>query len=167
MLDKPDTDVVRDWLKLALAGDDAKGRRAALAHHCGVRPQAVSGWLRTGRITKKNLELAAAFFGHGPSFTKAGHPAREPPRHSGYDSLPPGLTSDERDLVTSFRVLPRRKQVLELAHIMQEAAQHTADMAEHMQRLGAKGTVSAQRAAEVLPIRPDGPQPDTVPGALD
>lgn len=71
-----DTEVVRAWLTTALSGNDAKGRRAALAVHCRVSSQAVSGWLRTGRITKKNLELATAFFGHGPSFTSKAVAAR-------------------------------------------------------------------------------------------
>lgn len=73
----PDTDVVKRWLAAALKGADA-GRKAQLAHHCGVRPQAVSGWLRTGRITKKNLELAQQFLGSAPSFTSTGPAMREP-----------------------------------------------------------------------------------------
>lgn len=79
MLDKSesDTEVVRTWLANALGAKDAKGRRAALAKRCGVSSQAVSGWLKTGRITKKNLELATAFFGHGPTFTTTGTVARD------------------------------------------------------------------------------------------
>lgn len=79
MLEKQtsDTEIVRAWLADALTGADATGRRAELARLCDVRPQAVSGWLKTGRITKKNLELATAFFGHGPSFTTKALTARE------------------------------------------------------------------------------------------
>jgi hypothetical protein len=48
-----------------------------LARHCGVSPQAVSGWKRTGRISKSNLEKAVEYFGSAPSFTTA-MIAREP-----------------------------------------------------------------------------------------
>lgn len=79
MLDRPDSEVVRLWLKQALDTKDSAGKRAVLAQLCGVKPQAVSGWLRTGRITKKNLEIAADFFGHGPSFVRSGGRVRELP----------------------------------------------------------------------------------------
>lgn len=78
MLDVPDTEIVRTWLRRAFATDDIARTRAALAKLCGVEPQAVSGWLRTGRITKKNLEIATGFFGHGPSFTRPGTHAQQP-----------------------------------------------------------------------------------------
>lgn len=76
MLDLKDTDVVRDWLVAAVTKPGKKP--ADLARHCEVSPQAVNGWLRTGRITKKNLEKATAFFGHGPSFTGSVPLLREP-----------------------------------------------------------------------------------------
>ncbi len=79
MLDKSDTDIVRDWLLVALAGAETQGKNSSdLAAWCGVSPQAVNGWKRTGRITKGNLERAASFFGSGPSFTRGGaYAARE------------------------------------------------------------------------------------------
>ena len=73
----PDTEVVKRWLATALKGADT-GRKAELASYCNVKPQAVSGWLKTGRITKKNLELAQQFLGSSPSFTSSGIKAREP-----------------------------------------------------------------------------------------
>lgn len=79
MLDIPDTEIVRAWLTTAMEHVAKSGKTPAdLARHCKVTPQAVNGWLRTGRITKKNLELAAQFFGAGPSFTRQAHLAREP-----------------------------------------------------------------------------------------
>lgn len=70
MLDKSDTDTVRDWLLLALTVAEQQGKTASdLAAWCNVSPQAVNGWKRTGRITKGHLERAALFFGSGPSFT--------------------------------------------------------------------------------------------------
>jgi hypothetical protein len=78
MLDDSDTDIVKRWLAKALGDSKSgKGKRAELAERCGVRPQAVSGWLKTGRITKKNLETATTYFGHGPSFTKTVHHVAE------------------------------------------------------------------------------------------
>lgn len=78
MLTVSDTDVVRAWLSAALEVGRREGRTAkALADHCGVRPQAVSGWLKTGRITKSNLTKTAAYFGHSPSFGGGAHQVQE------------------------------------------------------------------------------------------
>jgi len=69
MLENSDTATVKAWLKAAL---EKSGKKPAeLAEHCGVRPQAVNGWLRTGRITKTNLARAAAFLGEQPTFVHA------------------------------------------------------------------------------------------------
>lgn len=38
------------------------GQKAQLAAHCGVTPQAVSGWVRTGRISKTKIAKVAEFF---------------------------------------------------------------------------------------------------------
>jgi hypothetical protein len=83
MLDKSDTETVRDWLLVALTVAEAQGKTAAdLAEWCGVSPQAVSGWKKTGRISKGNLERAALFFGSGPSFTRGtAYEVREPVLH--------------------------------------------------------------------------------------
>lgn len=65
-----DTETIKRWLEQALQASRAAGRddRLPLAEHCGVTPQAVDGWRRTGRITKSNLVRAQQFFGHGPRF---------------------------------------------------------------------------------------------------
>ena len=73
-----DTDVVRAWLTQALEAGRRRGETAmALAEYCGVRPQAVSGWVKTGRITKTNLTKAAAYFGHSPTFAGVREPATD------------------------------------------------------------------------------------------
>lgn len=77
---KSSTDTVRAWLHAAV-GDD-KGVKARLAARCGVTPQAVSGWLKSGRITKRNLEIAADFFGHGPRFSNHVTLRQPAPRYS-------------------------------------------------------------------------------------
>lgn len=90
----PDTEVVRDWLTRALdAAAKGGASRADLARHCKVTPQAVTGWLRTGRISKRNLERATGFFGHGPSFTHSGILAIDQKR----GELPPPPASDFAD----------------------------------------------------------------------
>lgn len=81
MLYDSDTSVVRAWLVDALAAGAPQGKtRAGLAGHCGVRRQAVSAWLKTGRITKTNLTKASQYFGHSPRFgaTPTAPSAREP-----------------------------------------------------------------------------------------
>lgn len=83
MLTESDTDVVRTWLASALEIGRRHGQTAkALADHCGVRPQAVSGWLKTGRITKSNLTKAASYFGHSPTFGGMEHQVRQ--QRAGY-----------------------------------------------------------------------------------
>jgi hypothetical protein len=84
MLKQSDTETVRQWLVEALELGRKTGKDAAsLAIKCGVTAQAVSGWKRTGRITKRNLEIAIAYFGHGPSFIgeirQATQSVNEPP----------------------------------------------------------------------------------------
>lgn len=77
---RSDAATVRTWLSRAfeLGAKDGKSP-AELARLCGVSPQAVSGWKRTGRITKSNLEKAVEYFGYGPSFTHGNAlVAREP-----------------------------------------------------------------------------------------
>jgi hypothetical protein len=69
MLPDKDTEVVKAWLTQALTdGKDRGQTRTALAKLCGVSPQAVSGWVKTGRISKGHLSSAVTFFGHAPTF---------------------------------------------------------------------------------------------------
>lgn len=83
MLDETDADRVKRWLaaqfQRAAAKGELNGIKAKLADHCGVKPQAVSGWLKTGRITKTNLAKAEQFFGVKADFIgRADTHAREP-----------------------------------------------------------------------------------------
>ncbi len=76
-----DTDAIRAWLVPAVdAALKRKATKAEIAAACGASPQALAGWLKTGRITKANLKRAEAYFGTSPSFTSgeplaAGEPA--------------------------------------------------------------------------------------------
>ncbi len=40
---------------------DAKRTKAGLAEHCGVTPQAVTGWVKHGRISKGRIEKVAEY----------------------------------------------------------------------------------------------------------
>lgn len=80
MLDSsPDTEAVRQWLIPALTRAAARGiTHAELARACDVRPQAVTGWVKTGRISKRNLDIVRRLLGGGPEFVQA-VAAHEPP----------------------------------------------------------------------------------------
>ena len=104
MLSDSDTDTVKTWLKASLQLAARHGlSKVGLAAVCEVTPQAVDGWVRTGRITKRNLELAAQYFGVAPSFTASSLSAREPAR--------PALTPWPFKLVLFAEIarLPKRK----------------------------------------------------------
>lgn len=82
MLDKTDAEVVREWLSHAFGPEKKKARtkQAELAAFVGVSPQAVNGWIKTGRITKTNLTKAVQFLGFGPDFaTRSGLSAQSTP----------------------------------------------------------------------------------------
>jgi hypothetical protein len=71
MLERPDAEVIRDWLNGALSATpgDGKPRPGDLAALCNVTPQAVNGWARTGRMKKAHVAAVAQYLGHGPRFT--------------------------------------------------------------------------------------------------
>lgn len=72
MLDETDADRVKRWLaaqfERAAAKGELHGIKAKLADYCGASPQAVSGWLKTGRIKKSHLAKAEQFFGAKADF---------------------------------------------------------------------------------------------------
>lgn len=74
----------------------------------------------------------------------------------------PELTYSETELVLAYRQLPleRRKQLR--LQVMEEAARYETFAREVLARYGATEAV----AADALPQRPDGDQPDTEPGKL-
>jgi hypothetical protein len=64
-----DAERVRVWLgKELLIGADVGKSAQGLAVFCGVTPQAVHGWKRTGRISKSHLQRAAEYFGNALIF---------------------------------------------------------------------------------------------------
>jgi transcriptional regulator with XRE-family HTH domain len=163
MLDSSDTAIVMRWLSQALEDGVARGlTKSGLAAHCGVKPQAVSGWLRTGRIKKASLALASEYLGSAPSFT--GRPAvlqaEEPvPAYS-------ALTSQEIDLLIAFRALPKALQRARYDQLMADAEDSRKFSQSVLSREGVNGRVSDARAAQFLPPAPHIDAPETVPGAL-
>jgi hypothetical protein len=144
----------------------------ALASAINEAPQVINNWERRGPSSKgllafqRELGINATWVitGTGQPLLDTGPTARQ--REPGYVDLPAALTTAERDLVLAFRTITKRRQVAVLAELMAEAQQQLADMQELNARTGAKGPVSSARAAETLPVRPDGEQPDTEPGRL-
>lgn len=63
-----DAEIIRNWLTPLLDTTRGGTQNKALAEHCGVTPQAVSGWKTTGRISKSNLQKAVGFFRSAPMF---------------------------------------------------------------------------------------------------
>lgn len=145
MLDSEDTEVVRAWLKRALDAAALAGKsKADLARHCNVTPQAVNGWLRTGRITKSNLERATGFFGHGPSFIDAGVPAREY-RRGGIPPAPPpdfadsdAPTESDWQLLRDLKWIPQEERDALRDTIHARATKQRAHTQEIIERLNRK-----------------------------
>lgn len=155
MLDQADTDVIKRWLIAALESGKVRGlTKVGLAKHCSVSPQAVSGWLRTGRIAKSSLAYAAEYLGSSPSFNPSA-----PGTHS-------GLTSQEVDLLLAFRSLPKALQRARHDQLMADAEDAKKYAASVLAREGVNGRVSDARAAQFLPPPPSIDSPETVPGDL-
>jgi hypothetical protein len=85
MLNKSDAQIVLEWLTEAFAAAPDK-TPAQLAAFCKATPQAVNGWLKTGRIKKQNLAKATVFFGSEPVFSASRLILREPSAR--YDNWP-------------------------------------------------------------------------------
>ena len=163
MLDSSDTDVIKRWLSAAL--EDGQKRRlskSGLAEHCAVSPQAVSGWLRTGRISKSSLAHAADYLGSAPTFTDRPAPLRVEEPAVAYG----GLTGQEADLLIAFRSLPKALQRARYNQLMADAEDVRKFAASVLAREGVNGHVSDARAAQFLPPAPSGDAPETVPGEL-
>lgn len=164
MLDLADTDVVKRWLSDALTVGSSRGlSKSGLAEHCSVSPQAVSGWLRTGRISKSSLAHAVNYLGSAPVFTDAPTPlvAAEPVRTYS------GLTSQETDLLIAFRSLPKALQRARYDQLMADAEDVRKFASSVLSREGVTGRVSDARAAQFLPPPPAMSAPETTPGELD
>ncbi len=98
-------------LRIALAG---RGMKAKVAQRCAVTPQAVTGWLKTGRIDKKHLLTINKLTGHGFEWLLTGEdPLRVAPGASGTETDHPlvsPLTQREHGLLLLFRQFSREEQ---------------------------------------------------------
>ena len=124
-----DTDAVRAWLQAALApGNPRAVKPAALAAHCQVSPQAVTGWKVTGRISKTHLAHAIAFLGSAPHFPGVA----ATPQESGALGWPfPALRRHRFD-----RLPPAEKAKIE-AYALFTISQWEADSNSHTHAQGA------------------------------
>lgn len=163
--------------RLQVAMNEAKVDRKTLAHHLHITVQALGQVLagKTKAFDALHHTKAALYLHCDPLWLAAG--GRRPAMHAAtvslqektgsYDVLPQGLRTIERDLVLSFRELPKRRQEEVRDTTMAEARQYIADMKELAERHGTRHPITPDRAAETLPVRPDGEQPETAPGKLD
>ena len=113
-----DAEIVRDWLRKAIGSDI--GTKARLAARCNVTPQAVSGWLRTGRISKTNLAMAEDFFGNAPRFTNHVTLRQPPARYANHGAS--SWPFSRLNLEAINRLQPDEKLQLEAAWIAAAAA---------------------------------------------
>lgn len=76
------------------------------------------------------------------------------------------LTNRETDIILAWRAISQRQRDHFYKAIMDAHEEANQFAAEVLARRGAHGVVSDKRAAQALPERPDGEQPDSVPGAF-
>lgn len=163
--------------RLQTAMNDASVDRKTLAAKLHMSVQAVGQVIsgKTKSLDAVHHTKAALLLRCDPLWLAAGgrreHPVTvvttgEAATTPAFGELPAGLTSIERDIVLSLRSLPERRVADLHSQLMTEAQQFLADLHEINARTGVKAPVSAKRAAEVLPVRPDGEQPNTEPGLL-
>ena len=163
--------------RLATAMAEAKVDRKALAKHLRMSVQAVGQVLsgKTKALDAQHHTKAFMYLACDPLWLATGarqaagggHPHIAEPS-AAYDATPAGLTTVERDLINAFRALPPRRQSELRDTVLREATQFIADVDAHVLRTRAIGpAVLPERAALTLPARPDGDQPDTMPGTID
>lgn len=145
---------------------------AAAAAAFGVKVPSVYDWVDHGRFAKIRFARLVEWSGRSLNWwfdVPESVGANEPPRATGsaYAAPPPGLNSAQRDVLMAFDRLPRSRQRIVREELMRDAARFMADVQDFQHRAGVTGVVDPARAAEALPLRPDGEQPDSVPGALE
>jgi hypothetical protein len=116
MRHEKDADVVKAWIERAIHAITTRGTQLTdIAAHCGVSPQAITGWRKTGRITKKNMAVLADLAKIEPPFTvrylsghedAAGYMAHEAPASWPFRDIDPpsywGMDDAHRDRVEAY-----------------------------------------------------------------
>lgn len=144
---------------------------AAVAAAFEVKVPSVYDWVDHGRFAKERYRRLVEWSGRSlnwwfdvPDFLGTNEP---PPAEGAYAPPPPGLNTAQRDVLMAFDRLPRSRQKVVREELMREAAQFMADVQDFQRREGVTSVVAPERAAQTLPPRPDGEQPDSVPGTLE
>jgi plasmid maintenance system antidote protein VapI len=97
------TAIIRERLRKAFERHPDLTKQG-LAAHCHVTPQAVSKWMRTGKIRRDNIASVAAYFGEKPDWLLDDFSEWKVSDHTpDYVSQ---LTKDERILIDNMRRLP-------------------------------------------------------------
>lgn len=144
---------------------------AAVAAAFGVKVPSVYDWVDHGRFAKSRFADLVAWSGRSLDWwfdIPVTHQVAEHPNvGSPFVAPPPGLNTSQRDVLQAYARLPASRQKAVREELMREAAQFMDDVLEFQRREGVKSVVSPARAAQALPPRPDGEQPETTPGKLD
>jgi hypothetical protein len=155
---------------------------ADVQQHSGASRSLVAQWLgkaarpvqTIGNVKAAvQLQEASGFsavwlaIGEGPKMAAERQPHHVAERGGTYAARAIDLNTAQRDVLEAYDRLPASRQRAVREELMREAAQFMSDVQDFQRRAGVKGVVSPQRAAETLPPRPDGEQPETVPGKLE
>lgn len=118
-------------LGIALAD---RGMKSRVAELCSVTPQAVTGWLKTGRIDKKHLLIIHRLTGHGFEWLLTGE---------GSLRSASGASSAEADHTLALPLTPREHGMLLLfRQFSHEEQEHTRVIMDALVKL--KGVKAAQ-----------------------
>lgn len=106
-----DADALARRLRKAMDEHDPKITGAALASECGVKPQAVSGWRKNGRVHKRHLQKIVAVTGKPLEYflSSTVPPEKSDGKHNGHHHAKRPLPwaneiiYDEKQFLTLFR----------------------------------------------------------------
>lgn len=100
--EKDRTVIIRKLLAAAFEEQDVSFKK--VADFCGVQPQAVYKWKKTGKIARDNAPKVAAFFGKPPGWLIDDRPekAQEPSSEYNQEAMPASF----RELIDVMKSLP-------------------------------------------------------------
>jgi hypothetical protein len=128
---------------------------ADLARACGVTVQAVTGWLKTGRLSKRHLPVISRLVKKSIPVLLGDTAAND---------LAPPLNDVELDLIVAFRELPTAAQIELRDQLMTDAKKWHQYAMEVLRRQGATTLLSNERAGETMEPAPKHDEPRQAAG---